>query len=229
MQTTFKDRLLAFLDHLEIGQTKFEELAGIGRASISKIKDGMSSTNLAKISTAFPELNTEWLITGKGKMLKEGILDNNADIISLTNMSTPKPFIDSLYASCGVPNGFSVAIKASDCENISIPLISVDYDFSIRAKGDSMINYDNPNRSIRDKDIVLCKLWKSRSHVRWGEVYALATSEGVVIKKIKPCEEDGSKIVCESYNEKEFPSYTLPLDEIYEWATVEGVFSINKW
>jgi len=70
----FKERLLEFLQYLGIGQTKFEEKTGLGRASISKIKDGMSAPNLAKISEAYPELNIEWLITGHGSMLKN-ILD----------------------------------------------------------------------------------------------------------------------------------------------------------
>lgn len=67
---TFKDRLIEFLKHIGIGQTNFESITGLGRASISKIKDGMSSPNLAKIAKAYPELNINWLITGEGEMLK---------------------------------------------------------------------------------------------------------------------------------------------------------------
>ncbi|MBD8389622.1 helix-turn-helix transcriptional regulator [Dysgonomonas sp. BGC7] len=89
----FKERLLAFLKYLGIGQTKFEEKTNLGRASISKIKDGMSAPNLAKISETYPELSIEWLITGSGNMLKnisdsaqvsepQGSYGNN-DIISL--------------------------------------------------------------------------------------------------------------------------------------------------
>ena len=73
MQNTFKDRLIEFLSYLNLGQTKFEENVGLGRASISKIKDGMSSPNLAKIIKAYPELNIYWLVGGKGEML------NNAE------------------------------------------------------------------------------------------------------------------------------------------------------
>ena len=70
MDTTFKDRLLIFLDYLEIGQTKFEVKAGLVRGSISKIKDGMSAPNIAKIANCYPQLNLDWLITGQGEMLK---------------------------------------------------------------------------------------------------------------------------------------------------------------
>ena len=70
MEITFKDRLLFFLNYLKIGQTKFESYTGLVRGSISKIKDGMSAPNLAKIAKNYPQLSIDWLITGQGEMLK---------------------------------------------------------------------------------------------------------------------------------------------------------------
>lgn len=139
-----------------------------------------------------------------------------------------KPFIDSTYAVCGAPSGFSMAIKETDCEGLSLPFMK-EYDFSIRAKGDSMINRSNPARSIREGDIVVCRLWTSRSHVRWGEVYALATTEGVVIKKLQESEKEGH-IKCVSFNiEDGFTPYDLPVEEIFDWAIVTGVVSARNW
>mgnify|MGYP002539418411 CR=1 FL=1 len=139
-----------------------------------------------------------------------------------------KPFIDSVYAVCGSPSGFSLAIKETECEGLSLPFMN-EYDFSIKAKGDSMINRNNPARSIREGDIVACRLWKSRSHVRWGEVYALATSEGVVIKKLQESDRNGF-IKCVSFNiEDGFNPYDLPVEEIFDWAIVTGVVSARNW
>lgn len=139
-----------------------------------------------------------------------------------------KPFIDSVYAVCGVPSGFSIAIEGAECEKISLPFIK-EYDFSIKAKGDSMINRANPLRSIRDGDLVACRFWKSRSYTRWGEVYALATVDGVVIKKIEQSEKEGH-IKCVSFNEEEgFMPYDLPLEEIHDWAIVIGAVCIKNW
>lgn len=139
-----------------------------------------------------------------------------------------KPFIDSVYAVCGTPSGFSIAIKEAECEGLSLPFMK-EYDFSIRAKGDSMINRSNPARSIRDNDIVVCRLWTSRSHVRWGEVYALATGDGVIVKKIMPSDKE-SFIKCVSFNEEDgYPPYELPLQEVHDWAIVTGVVSARNW
>lgn len=91
----FKKRLLEFLQYLGIGQTKFEEKTGLGRASVSKIKDGMSAPNLAKILKAYPELNIEWLLTGEGNMIKD---DNPQMQYSGTNNNQS----ESLYGSQAV-------------------------------------------------------------------------------------------------------------------------------
>lgn len=186
--------------------------------------------------------NKNWLLTGLGDPFEPGsYLDNkcaetfnnlfSANTIdkSLIKDKYPiKPFIDSVYAVCGTPSGFSVAIKENECEGLSLPFMK-EYDFSIKAKGDSMINRNNPARSIREGDIVVCRLWKSRSHVRWGEVYALATSEGVIIKKLQESEKQ-NHVKCVSFNtEDDFTPYDLPVEEIFDWAIVTGVVSTQSW
>lgn len=185
----------------------------------------------------YPLYNANWLLTGEGSVLKSDnktaedndvILSEGYQHYEIANYGIPKPFIDSVDATCGYPNGFSVAIMAKDCENIIIPFMG-EYDFSIRARGDSMINRNNPSRSIRERDIVVCKLWKSRTHIRWGEIYALATSEGVIVKKIMESDTEGH-IRCVSFNTEDgYKPYDLPLEEIHDWAIVVGVASINTW
>lgn len=228
-----QDRIKLLIHEYYNSQKEFADSIGETPATVNNWVTGKRAIgNLVfnKLIKAFPDLNMDWLLTGEGSMLKSDKIDSNAEIVHFNNIPEPKPHIDDFYADCGIPHGFSVAIKASDCELVSIPFISSNYDFSIRARGDSMINRTNPNRSIKDKDIIICKLWKSRTHIRWGEVYALATVDGVVIKKVLPVDGDMTKIRCESFNKEDnFPDYTLSIEEILDWATVEGVFSVNKW
>ncbi|WP_080902926.1 helix-turn-helix transcriptional regulator [Parabacteroides sp. Marseille-P3160] len=70
MSDNIKYRITSFLNYLKIGQGKFEEICGISNGTVNNIKRGISSPNLAKISNAYPDLSLEWLITGKGNMLK---------------------------------------------------------------------------------------------------------------------------------------------------------------
>ena len=65
-----KDRLVKFLAHLDVGQNKFEEKAGLPRGLINKMKDNLTVKTLLKIEKAHPEFNIDWFLTGKGEMLK---------------------------------------------------------------------------------------------------------------------------------------------------------------
>lgn len=138
------------------------------------------------------------------------------------------PHIDIVAASCGLPNGFNSAIMKSDCERYAIPDMP-GCDFTIRAGGRSMINRSVPERSIQDRDIVGCRIVTSRSHVKWGEVYALATYDGLIIKRIEESEKEGC-VRCVSFNTEEgYKPYDMPVNEIYDWALVVGVVSVKTW
>ena len=67
-----KNRLIAFLAHLLIGQSRFEKSIGVSRGFVSKVGDSIREVNLRKISQRYPELNISWLKTGVGKMLNGG-------------------------------------------------------------------------------------------------------------------------------------------------------------
>lgn len=68
METT-KDRLKQFLSYLKVGQRKFESTCGISNGYINNLKDVPTNRILNMIKDAYPELNTEWLLTGTGSML----------------------------------------------------------------------------------------------------------------------------------------------------------------
>lgn len=65
-----KKRLIEFLSYLSIGQKKFEQNCGLSNGYVDKLGDNITLRSLNKISFAYPELNTMWLQTGEGEMLK---------------------------------------------------------------------------------------------------------------------------------------------------------------
>ena len=154
--------------------------------------------------------------------------NSNKPIVEQLENNTLRPFIHQTKVACGSPNGFDLAIKESECERISIPFMR-EYDFSIEAHGDSMINRVDTRKSIRSGDIVACKKVKSRSQIRWGEVYALATMDGFTVKRVMKSEKEGH-VLCVPFNTEDgFESFDIPTVEIFDWALVVGVASINKW
>lgn len=71
---TAKKRLIDFLSFLKIGQNAFEKKVGIANGYISHNKGSIGSEIISKISESYPELNMDWLLTGKGNMING---DNN--------------------------------------------------------------------------------------------------------------------------------------------------------
>ncbi len=67
-----KDRLLLYLKSKKIGQSKCEEMAGISRGYIANNKGNIGATILNRLSSAFPDLNIDWLVNGIGEMLTDG-------------------------------------------------------------------------------------------------------------------------------------------------------------
>jgi len=66
-----KDRILQFLKDEKISSTKFADIIGVQRSSISHILSGRNKPSfdfIEKMLLSFPSLNAQWLITGKGTM-----------------------------------------------------------------------------------------------------------------------------------------------------------------
>ena len=67
-----KRRLLEFIEFKKITIQKFFEITGIKRGFLDsdKLNQAVSDKHFAMIFASFPELSPDWLITGKGEMLR---------------------------------------------------------------------------------------------------------------------------------------------------------------
>lgn len=232
----FKEKLKELIDRKGITMYRVSIDTGIPKQSIMRYVNGTvkpNGDNLHLLAKYF-NVSVDSLVDEASDIKQqkaEQPKEENAPI-STPHYETRKtyaiPHIEEHAASCGIPNGFSVAIKREDCESYIIPDMP-NCDFTIRTRGRSMVNRNCPERNINERDIVACKIWTSRTHLRWGEVYALATNDGIVVKQIQESEKDGY-VKCVSFNEEEgFKPYDLPVEEITDWAIVVGVISVKTW
>lgn len=82
---TVKERLISYISFLGIGQGRFEKECGLSNGYVNNIRKSITPEKLQQIALHYPKLNTGWLMTGEGPMLKEAITqqatgDNNTQI-----------------------------------------------------------------------------------------------------------------------------------------------------
>jgi transcriptional regulator with XRE-family HTH domain len=87
-----KDRLTQYLDSKNISKSAFGRDIGVSSAYISSIRKSIQPEKIKRIALKYPDLNTTWLLTGDGEMLKAA--PREADSRANTN----HPTIDRLLS-----------------------------------------------------------------------------------------------------------------------------------
>lgn len=86
-----KDRLKQIIDYYNLTARGFEKKIFVSEGVISKFlssKNGIKADTFEKINAIFPEINLDWLITGRGDML--------FDEEQKQNKNPPQPIDDRL-------------------------------------------------------------------------------------------------------------------------------------
>lgn len=190
----------------------------------------MGARKIEKILNVYPELNPVWLMTGEGEMLRAGQGGESGGTREPGDSyrRSGRPHLDSLYEGGSDPELFHRLVERAEGETLFLSFLG-EYDFSLRMGGESMLNTANPSRSLGDGDIVACRLTMEGGLFRWGDLYALQTPDGVVIRMVHPSDRPGC-IRCVPFNEQAgFQAYDLPVEEISDRALVVGVVRFSRF
>lgn len=180
-----------------------EESIGRGNAYINSVKD-LSSGTIRSVQGIYPDLNIEWLVTGIGEPLK-----NDAVVIDSVPMV-------NMYALGGSLTEQLDATSVSSLERVQPPVKGVQ--MAIEVSGDSMApKYPSGSR-------LFCMCIDDPSFIEWGKVYVLDTTQGAIVKELRP----GSapdKVSCYSVNDnKKFAPFEVPFSSIRGiWKVLAGL------
>lgn len=75
-----KERIKQYIEYLGISTSEFERTAGLGNGSMSKPTARMQSSTIRSIGEAYTDLNTDWVKTGRGEMIKPNPSNSIRDI-----------------------------------------------------------------------------------------------------------------------------------------------------
>lgn len=83
-KSSVKSRIKQVIDFQGVSIRQFEISIGASNGYYGSMKDEMNSKYLRNISSAYPNISIEWLVTGEGSMLKSGAV-NSTQITQTAN------------------------------------------------------------------------------------------------------------------------------------------------
>lgn len=202
--------------------TELAEFLGVKQPTISTWRK-RNTIDYELIIAKCNDIDANWLITGKGKMLKKETTNKSTFSVNETSLIYNKtegiPLIP-IDAMAGFGEG-SLQVMQYDTEQYKVPeFTELNVDFMIRVKGSSM--YPKYNSG----DLVACKKLSIKDlFFQWNKVYVLDTEQGALIKRIKKSDTDNCiKIVSDNPN---YDPFDMPLDKIYAISLVVGVIRLE--
>jgi len=201
METT-KDRLIRFIEHKGLSKNRFEKICGLSTSYVNNISQSIQPKMVQRISHQFPELNTGWLLTGEGDMLKG---------TEQTQPGVGIPLIpNEAFAGYGAYQYSDLPIE----EFYQIREFS-NASFLLRVSGDSM------SPKFKSGDLVACKKVEEVTFWQWHRVYAICTkNQGILIKRIEKGDTPDT-VTCASENPA-YDAFELGRSEIISVALVLG-------
>ena len=216
---TIKERILYFAKNQGISRTDlFNELEvaasnfkGVG------LKSEIGADKIVKFLTSYQNVSPEWILTGNGSMFRDETPE--ATEIHPSESINAIPFV-----GLSVVAGFGSAdfkIEATDVKAYYVVPKFKDrkIDFMIEVAGSSM--YPKYNSG----DVIACKIIRESQFIQWNRVHVIATKEqGLVVKRIK---ENGEHSIMAISDNKDYPPFAIPMDEIAGIALVVGVIRLE--
>lgn len=194
---------------------------GISKSTLSNWK-ARNTLDLPLLFSLCEQISIDWLLTGKGEMLKNSTPKSPEVLIKKVDSNSKEgiPLIP-LDAVAGFPATDSSFAYMESCERYTIPEFQdKGADFIIRVSGDSMIPL------YYSGDLIACHKIHDIRFFQWGTVYVLETSQGVLVKRVMESIEHDDCILCASENDTVHRPFLLPKDDIRSMSTIVGLIRI---
>ena len=220
------ERMREYLDYKGITKYKFCNDLGFSNKFLDN-SSNMGTDKACKILHYYPEINSEWLLTGNGSMLKE----ENANIVIINkdrktsdslHVSQEIPLYD-LEAVAGLRELFSSGEPQRVLDTIKIPNLPK-CDGAISVTGDSMYPL------LKSGDIILYKETEFEN-IFFGEMYLLSVKlndweEYITVKYVQKSEQGSEFVKLVSQNSHHQPK-DIHISKISALALIKASIRIN--
>jgi repressor LexA len=210
-----KERVIQFVDYKRIKKEDFFKISDISASNFKGkgAESELGGDKVVKILTSYPEINPEWLLIGKGEMLK-----SEKKVIEAPSPSHGIPLVG--IEAFGGLGSLDMAISEQD---IQARYVIPDFersDFMLRVTGNSM------SPTYNSGDVVACKLIQESNFIQWGRPHIIGTrDQGIMIKRLKPGPDKDTYMAVSDNNNYE--PFHLPVSQITSIALVTGMIRIE--
>lgn len=249
-KTTVIERIREVIRNEKLSVEAFAKQTGISKYTLdSMFKKGTNPSfdNLNKIIGTYAQYSLDWLMTGRGQMLK--MKPYETDVLRMGMLAEPEaPYYTTrngmMYYE--MPNGkyrmrvpliptkayakyvdeYRDADFINHLEQIEfiVDKIGLGQYYAFEIKGDSMD--DDSKRSISDKDVVLARelkqdLWKNKLHNDEYPFWIIVLDNTIVCKQIVHHDVQRCEITCHSLNPSpEYSDFTLSLNDVRQLCNI---------
>ncbi|MFC4477295.1 S24 family peptidase [Flavobacterium chungangensis] len=220
------ERVREYLDYKGISKYKFCNDLGFSNKFLDN-SSNMGTDKACKILHYYPDLNSEWLLTGNGPMIKE---ENTSVVV----MNSDRKTVDSLHANQEIPlydleavaglrELFSSGEPQRILDTIKIPNLPK-CDGAISVTGDSMYPL------LKSGDIILYKETEFEN-IFFGEMYLLSVKlndweEYITVKYVQKSEQGQEYVKLVSQNSHHQPK-DIHISKISALALIKASIRIN--
>ena len=232
----FFDRLDTYMKSKGLNDNQMTVQAGLSVGALGKQRKGsrgLSNESIARILHAYEDLSADWLILGKGVMIRsnngQAVAKQVHDTDTISNYipaestadEPPKIPLVSISAVAGFGNA-DFAIQQSDVKDYYVVPKFKDrrIDFMIEVAGSSM--YPKYNSG----DVVACTILRESRFIQWNKVHLIGTVEqGILIKRVKKGQDDQHLLLIS--DNKDYDPFVINIDEVTGMALVVGVIRLE--
>lgn len=201
-----------------------ERIIGASKGVLSRaINNGtdIQSKWLQVVVENYPQYSADWLLSGKGNMLKNDNVGCKRQIEPAhhvsENVQEGIPLIP-LSAMAGAFTG-DTSVMEYECERYVIPAFK-GADFLIQVKGDSM------QPTYYSGDLVACqRVPMDDLFFQWNKIYVLDTKQGPLIKRIRRGSDDFHVLIVS--DNTDYEPFELSKDQFYGVALVRGLVRLE--
>lgn len=204
-----KSRLIEFIDYKGLSVQSFELQCGLSNGAVSKMGNNTRRSTIDKISKSYPELNTNWLLTGEGGMLLDSI-----DSVPQKSFTNGVP-----YYNVDFIGGFDIVLN----DQTAKPEYLIDFKKYNEATCWCNVTGHSMEPEITHGDIIALKRIEDKSFLPLGEVYAIVTTNGMrTIKRLGPSSDPKCYTLVPTNKSPEYGIQELPKDMIEHIFQVLG-------